>query len=298
MADSKPPPNERTLERDIPELQEFLQPNMSVLDVGCGPGTITIDVAKAAAPGKVVGVDSDERRIEPAREWSAQNPNVKNVSFEVRDGHDLGFPDHTFDIVYSHTAIHFFLDPITALREQARVTKPGGWVIASGVRERVWSVRHPPCPNWDRVIEARSAYTQRRNEEFKASGLSPVDYLKRQLASNPTYLVAGHGGHAGRQCPGWFVDAGFETLDVRVKAERIQYRGSEYMQFSNWDLLPVDNPTTPMEKQIAAQNDTLVSGGYVDRETIGKAKAEAVAWYSDPHAFFFNTLVFVAGRVR
>jgi ubiquinone/menaquinone biosynthesis C-methylase UbiE len=65
-------PHTRTLTRDMPELKAYLKPGMLVLDVGSGMGTITLDVAAAVLPGKVVGLDPSVTRVKTAQEWQAQ----------------------------------------------------------------------------------------------------------------------------------------------------------------------------------------------------------------------------------
>ena len=127
MIEPPKPPIPRTLERDIPELKAYLWPGAQVLDIGCGSGTITLDVAAAVCPGEAIGVDPDDGQVKVAREWLTQHPGAGNVSFQVADSHALDFPDNKFDLVYSHTVVHFLLDPVAALKEQKRVTKPGGW---------------------------------------------------------------------------------------------------------------------------------------------------------------------------
>ena len=75
--------SDRTLEQDIPELKEYLQSGAAVLDIGCGSGTITLDVAEAVSPGQVIGIDPKEKRINIAHEWLAQHPSISNASFQV-----------------------------------------------------------------------------------------------------------------------------------------------------------------------------------------------------------------------
>ena len=85
--------SDRTLEQDIPELKEYLRPGAEVIDIGCGSGTITLDVAEAVRPGQVIGIDPNEERIDLAREWLTQHPYINNVSFQLGDSHSLDFPD-------------------------------------------------------------------------------------------------------------------------------------------------------------------------------------------------------------
>jgi ubiquinone/menaquinone biosynthesis C-methylase UbiE len=86
---------QRTLEQDAPGLHEYLRAGDQVLDVGCGPGTITLEVATAVAPGAVIGVYVMEDQISSAVKL-AWDRGVKNVSFEVSDGHTHRFQDNIF----------------------------------------------------------------------------------------------------------------------------------------------------------------------------------------------------------
>ena len=70
---------------------------MSLLDVGCGPGTITADLADRVAPGRVVGLDASAEVIEEARTLAGRGP--AGLTFEVGDLFDLDYADGTFDVV-------------------------------------------------------------------------------------------------------------------------------------------------------------------------------------------------------
>ena len=131
MSDKPKVTRKRNLNRDIPELMDFLHRGAKVLDIACGNGSITMDVADAVVPGEVAGVARTSKDLETAWELHDERSYVDNVTFKVSDAHELDFPDSTFDIVYSHTVVHFLLDPVASLKEQLRVTKKGGWVIAS-----------------------------------------------------------------------------------------------------------------------------------------------------------------------
>ncbi|MCC9204034.1 methyltransferase domain-containing protein [Arthrobacter sp. zg-Y769] len=131
-----------------------LTPGTGILDVGCGPGSITADFAALVAPGPVVGLDSSEDVLVQARELAAGR-GLANVSYLAGNVYDLDFPDETFDVVHAHQVLQHLMDPVAALREMRRVTKPGGLVA---VRDADFSgmVWHPPTPElaeWMRIYQ-------------------------------------------------------------------------------------------------------------------------------------------------
>lgn len=137
----------RTAENSAAYLLPHLQPGMRLLDVGCGPGSITIDLAARLAPGVVIGVDSVEEPLVGARQVAAA-AGVTNVSFQVADGMALPFDDGTFDVVHAHQVLQHVPDPVGMLREMRRVCRPGGLVAArdSDYAAFAW---HPAVPALD-----------------------------------------------------------------------------------------------------------------------------------------------------
>ncbi|HET9727848.1 MAG TPA: methyltransferase domain-containing protein [Acidimicrobiia bacterium] len=117
----------RTVENSAAYLMAELQPGRDLLDVGCGPGTITLDFARRLAPGRVVAIDAAADVIELARQSA---PAVANVTFATGDVYALDFDDASFDIVHAHQVLQHLADPVKALREMRRVCKPGGVVAA------------------------------------------------------------------------------------------------------------------------------------------------------------------------
>jgi SAM-dependent methyltransferase len=117
----------RTAENSAPHLLPSLRPGLDLLDVGCGPGTITVDLARRVAPGRVVGIDVAEAPLAEARELAASEQ--VEVTFAVGDAYRLEADDDSFDVVHAHQVLHHLSDPVAALREMARVCRPGG-VIA------------------------------------------------------------------------------------------------------------------------------------------------------------------------
>ncbi len=117
----------RTAEEAAGFLLNHLKPGMRLLDIGCGPGSITIGLARYVAPAEVVGIDQAEEALDAARRL-ASDESVPNVLFERADVYDLPFTDGTFDVVYGHQIMQHLADPVAALTEAHRVLRPGGYV--------------------------------------------------------------------------------------------------------------------------------------------------------------------------
>lgn len=116
----------RTAANSAAHLLPELRPGLDLLDVGCGVGTITVDLAALVAPGRVVGVD----RSEAALAIAATNAAAAGVSVELlaAEAGELPFEDGAFDVVHAHQVLQHLTDPVAALREMRRVTRPGGVV--------------------------------------------------------------------------------------------------------------------------------------------------------------------------
>lgn len=108
-------------------LLPHLRPGMRLLDCGCGPGSITIGLAQAVAPGAVIGIDIDEASLAVARQ-AAEEQKLSNLRLEKADVRELPFPDASFDVVFSHAVLLYQQDPVAVLREMKRVLVPGGLV--------------------------------------------------------------------------------------------------------------------------------------------------------------------------
>ena len=102
----------RTAENSADHLLPVLEPHLTLLDVGCGPGTITVDLARRVA--HVVGVDASASVVEAAREAATQ-AGVTTVAFQVADAYRLPFADDSFDVVHAHQVLQHLSDPVAAL---------------------------------------------------------------------------------------------------------------------------------------------------------------------------------------
>ena len=107
----------RTAKDSAGYLLPHLRPGMSVLDVGCGPGTITVDLAALVAPGPVTAVELTDAALDLARA-EAHARNQSNISFVTSDVCALDFPDNTFDVVHAHQVLQHVADPVQALRHE------------------------------------------------------------------------------------------------------------------------------------------------------------------------------------
>ena len=105
------------------------RPGKRILDLACGPGTLSYPIAKSVSPGgDVVGIDLAPGMIELARRDA---PPGLRVTFELMDIEDLRFPDQSFDAAVSGHGLQFVPDLQRALMEARRVLKPGGRMAAS-----------------------------------------------------------------------------------------------------------------------------------------------------------------------
>src|SRR3954447_18401181 len=178
----------RTAENSAGYLLPALVPGTRLLDVGCGPGTITIDLAARLLPGEGVGVDPSERVLQDARE-AAEAAGAANVTFQVADAYALPFDDGAFDVVHAHQVLQHLTDPVAALREMRRVTRPGGTVAVrdSDYAAMTW---YPPSPGLDDWLALYHDVTRANRAE----------------------------ADAGRRLLSWVIEAGFDSQAVTSSA--------------------------------------------------------------------------------
>lgn len=172
----------RTAQDSAGYLLPRLRPGLSVLDIGCGPGTITADLAALVEPGEVTAVEVTDDALNLARA-EAQRREVSNISFVTADVHALDFPDDAFDVVHAHQVLQHVADPVQALREMRRVCVPGG-VVAVRDADYAGFIWHPRVDALDRWL---ALYT----EAARANGGEP---------------------DAGRRLLSWARQAGFADI--------------------------------------------------------------------------------------
>lgn len=139
----------RTAANSAAYLLPHLGPEQTLLDIGAGPGTITADLAGLV--GSVTAAEVSDEVLQLARDEIAAR-GLTNVSFDVQDVHRLSYPDDSFDVVHAHQVLQHVADPVLALTELARVTRPGGLVAVrdSDYAAFAW---YPLLPALDRWLE-------------------------------------------------------------------------------------------------------------------------------------------------
>src|ERR1700753_2221903 len=170
----------RTAQNSAAYLLPYLRPGLELLDIGSGPGTITVGLAELVAPGPVTAVEVTEDALAHTGP-DTERRRRPNVSLAVGDVHDLPWPADSFDIVHAHQVLQHVADPVAALREMMRVARPGGLVA---VRDGDYSgfTWYPALPGLDRWRELYQAAA-------RANGGEP-DAGRRLLAwANPAGIT-------------------------------------------------------------------------------------------------------------
>jgi ubiquinone/menaquinone biosynthesis C-methylase UbiE len=147
-----------------------VQPGQKVLDVGCGPGTDTIPLARCVGTsGQVIGVDYDADMIAEAEKRAREAEVSAWVIHKHADAIALPFESDYFDACRSERSFQHLHDPVKALSEMARVTKSGGWIVALDA-------------DWGSLsIDASEIETERRYVRFFTEHMANNGYSGRQL---------------------------------------------------------------------------------------------------------------------
>ncbi len=165
-------------------LEPLLRPGLHLLDLGCGPGNMTQEIAEQVAPqGSVIGVDRNGSQFPRAHAAAQHLP----VRFQEMDAYALAFPDNTFDGIFSHALLEHLARPLAVLAEARRVLKPGGFIAVRS-------------PDWGGIVLHPSS------EDLPAAFAARLELQSRN----------GGNVHAGRHLGDWLRQAGF--TDVRHTA--------------------------------------------------------------------------------
>ncbi|CAI7675982.1 unnamed protein product [Penicillium pancosmium] len=144
----------RTAKNSVSFLLPHLKPSMKILDIGCGPGSITVDLAEYVPQGHVTGLERAGTILTQARELASAR-GVTNIEFVEGDGNGLKFDDGSFDVVLCHQVLQHVADPVGVLREMNRVAKSGGIIAAREADYGVfaWYPELPGLREWQGLYD-------------------------------------------------------------------------------------------------------------------------------------------------
>ena len=233
-----------------------LRLGMSLLDCGCGPGTITLGLAEAVAPGRVVGVDLEPSMVQRANAIAGERQ-VTNLRFQVADICELPFPDGSFDAVFSSSVLEHLGDPVRVLKEMLRVLRPGGLI---GVQSTDWT---------DPLISPADDAVKKFFELFEKGFNQYGGSLNR-----------------GRHLRSMLVEAGFKVVEYSARfnsSSTPEAVGNAVGEYTRWiENLPLF--------------DQAVELGWVDRPTLQGIPARMMEWSRHPHAFLATARCVAVGQ--
>jgi len=236
----------RTVENSAAYLLPCLRPGLDVLDVGCGPGTITVDLARRVGTGQVVGVDNVDEVLTVARA-AAERDGISNARFAVGDAYDLDFDDGSFDIVHAHQVLQHLSDPVRALVEMGRVCRHGG-ILAARDGDYGSFTWYPADPRLDLWLDI-------------------YDRVARHNGGEPD---------GGRRLVAWARAAGFS--DVAATASAWCFSDADDRHW--WGDLWADRMTE------SALGMRAVELGLTDTDGLGEMAAAWRRWAEDPDGWF------------
>jgi ubiquinone/menaquinone biosynthesis C-methylase UbiE len=157
------------------------------LDVGCGGGDVTFDLARAAGPaGRAIGVDLDRAKLEIACRESAQRA-LSNVAFEARDVSDWE-PAERFDVVFSRFLLTHLAHPAALLSTMRRRIRPGGVIIVEDIDFR-GHFAEPDCPALRKFVDLYTESVRRRGGDANIGPRLPALLREAGFADVQTKLV-------------------------------------------------------------------------------------------------------------
>lgn len=163
-----------------------LTEGMSCLDVGCGGGDVTRELARRVAPGgKAVGIDIDETKLSIARQESAEQ-GLTNIEFRLDDAREISTAPE-YDLVYSRFLLTHLQDPVTAVRLFLKQLRPTGFLVLEDI-DFSGSFAYPESPAFRKFFDLYNSVVRHR----------------------------GGDPNMGQRLPGILQDCGLQDLNVSV----------------------------------------------------------------------------------
>jgi len=233
----------------------YLRAGMNLLDVGCGPGSITVGLAQAVSPGHVTGLDHDATHLDQARAL-ADVRQVNNVTFQNGNALSLPFEPGTFDAAFENNVLgHLARNAVLAVREVHRVLAPGGFLAArdADASAVIWGQLTDPIREFDELF--RRWHTSRGSD---------IDI--------------------GRTTPTILRQAGFVGIIKSVSADT---KGSPEDVKAHAEIM--------VHLLNGSFGRDIVNNGWADEVTVERLRNGARQWGPNPDAFFANVHVEVIG---
>jgi ubiquinone/menaquinone biosynthesis C-methylase UbiE len=238
----------RTAKDSAAYLLPHIQPHFTILDIGCGPGTITTDLAQLVPQGRVIGVDAVEEVLSQARSHAEGRGVTANLEFRSVDANALPFEDGTFDIVHCHQVLQHVKDPVGILREMRRVAKPGSGIVAAreaDYKSFTWYPEPRELDDWMALYQKIGP----------ANGAEP---------------------NAGRFLRKWCKEAGYEGERITLSWDSWLYTGEAAQHWGkSW------------AGRVLSSNyaSSVLGHGFGTQEELKKISEAWKAWGEDPDAF-------------
>jgi len=175
-----------------------------ILDVGCGPGVLSAEIAQRFPTTSVFGVDASAERIKAAESY---NRNHENLHFSTQNAEHLAFDNHEFDLVFCRLMLEYSPSPETVINEMHRVCKPGGHVVLQDLDgQLMWHY-----PEDRELQEALEIFLRKA----KTTGFDP--YIGRKLFS-------------------FAKNAGFTSISVSVDPYHLYTGRIPDKELDDWEL--------------------------------------------------------------
>lgn len=235
--------------RSATEYAEFVLPSIGsrdrVIDVGCGPGSITVGLAKVA--GHVTGIDVDDAEFADARAYAAEH-GISNVEFREGSIYELDQPDASADVCTLCSMMETLDDPLAGLAEVRRVLKPGGLLGASSIEYGGLILHGPGEPLLRRFYELR---------------------LKLWEAQGDVHPFR------GRELPGLLLAAGFEQVEAVTT----------YFSYGTEERVRIFGLARAADCRDEWYVGGMTEHGFADQDEIDSLERAWTTWAESPDSF-------------